>query len=119
MAIPAAVIKTFPAPNQVAPKSLGHLPSLSPAEFAVPQFRTGESRSLLASPSSFTETKRFQVAPSTLDKRVATESGRNIETPAFSEMRSFSAEGKSQNALQAYNRPLSLEQVRELLNKNK
>jgi hypothetical protein len=56
---------------------------------------------------------------STTTVRGATEAGRVMATSDFAGKRPFLGQGKSQKALSQQDQPLSIEQVRELLNKNK
>jgi len=51
--------------------------------------------------------------------RVAPESAQRLSTVAYPGNRPFLGQGKSQKALSARDTPLTIEQVRELLNKNK
>jgi hypothetical protein len=51
--------------------------------------------------------------------RVASESGETTAAREYPGVRPFLGKGKSQKALQAQNKPLTIEQVRELLNKSK
>jgi hypothetical protein len=51
--------------------------------------------------------------------RDASESGRTTSVSEFQGMRSFLDRGKSQKSLSTQNPPMTIEQVRELLNKNK
>ena len=51
--------------------------------------------------------------------RDASQSGKKVATRAYAENRPFLDEGKSQKSLNRQNAPLTIEQVRELLNKNK
>ena len=51
--------------------------------------------------------------------RVAPENGSNLAAAPFAGNRPFLGRGKSQKALSARDTPLTIEQVRELLNKNK
>ena len=69
---------------------------------------------------------RSQPTPETLSvssaaesTRVAPESAQHLSTAAYPGNRPFLGQGKSQKALSARNTPLTIEQVRELLNKNK
>jgi len=49
----------------------------------------------------------------------ARENGKNVPGTPFAGSRRFLVQGKSQKALNARDTPLTIEQVRELLNKNK
>ena len=51
--------------------------------------------------------------------RDASQSGKKVPVRAYTENRPFLDEGKSQKSLNRHNDPLTIEQVRELLNKNK
>ena len=51
--------------------------------------------------------------------RDASQSGKKVSVRAYAENRPFLDEGKSQKSLNRHNEPLTIEQVRELLNKNK
>ena len=51
--------------------------------------------------------------------RDASQSARKVATRTYAENRPFLDEGKSQKSLNRQNAPLTIEQVRELLNKNK
>lgn len=51
-------------------------------------------------------------------KRLA-ESDRIVEAPIYPDSKPFLAKGKSQKALSQQDRPLTIDQVRDLLNKNK
>jgi hypothetical protein len=49
----------------------------------------------------------------------APQSGKKVASGAYAGNRPFLDEGKSQKSLSRKNEPLTIEQVRELLNKNK
>ncbi|PYL09615.1 MAG: hypothetical protein DME33_03510 [Verrucomicrobia bacterium] len=51
--------------------------------------------------------------------RDAAQSGKKVASRAYAENRPFLDEGKSQKSLNQQNAPLTIDQVRELLNKNK
>ena len=51
--------------------------------------------------------------------RDASQSGKKVPVRAYAENRPFLDKGKSQKSLNRHNEPLTIEQVRELLNKNK
>ena len=65
------------------------------------------------------KTDMVYIASAADGARVAPESGRNRAAHSFAGNRPFLAQGKSQKALSARDTPLTIEQVRELLNKNK
>jgi hypothetical protein len=51
--------------------------------------------------------------------RDASQSGKKVPVRRYAENRPFLDQGKSQKSLSQHNEPLTIEQVRELLNKNK
>jgi len=59
------------------------------------------------------------VASAAYGTRVAPENGSSLPVAPFAGNRPFLGQGKSQKALSAQDTPLTLEQVRELLNKSK
>ena len=92
---------------------------ITPTEFAARHFRTGESTAIVVSKSPVTKADAVYSTNSTPDIRVASASDKTARTSTFAGNRPFLDQGKSQKALAAHNRPLTIEQVRELLNKNK
>jgi hypothetical protein len=110
---------TFRTSEATVTKSFDHTPFLSPNEFAVHHFRTGESKANLSTRSQVANPDTVQIAPPAVKTRVAAENDPKIATRAFPESRPFLGQGKSQKRLHAYDRPLTIEEVRELLNKNK
>jgi len=100
-------------------KSFGDTRVLSPGEFAARHFRTGPSTANLPTRSQLPSTEPVHIVSATYGARVAPESVKNIATAPFADNRPFLGQGKSQKALHAHDQPLTIEQVRELLNKNK
>ena len=93
--------------------------SFSSRDFAVRQSQAGETAANISARSQVAKTDMVYVASAADGARVAPESGRNMGVHSFAGDRPFLAQGKSQKALSAQDRPLTIEQVRELLNKNK
>jgi hypothetical protein len=93
------------------------------------QFSTQElnSQSFHSKRSAFNVTSRQATGnfrPAYADQsaggvRDASQSGKRIPASAYAENQPFLDEGKSQKSLNRQNAPLTIEQVRELLNKNK
>lgn len=71
------------------------------------------SRSGFAGRTTAYETKAAQVAPHVSDR------DRSVATSDYSQNHAFLARGKSQKALSAQSHPLTVDEVRELLNRNK
>jgi hypothetical protein len=74
---------------------------------------------------SFVETRQISVSGQQLktssaqDLHTAYDAHRNVSGRVFGDERVFRDEGKSQKSLNRQNPPLTIDQVRELLNKNK
>jgi hypothetical protein len=93
-------------------------------EFSAHQFY---SRSFHGNRSAFENSSQQAVGNSRLayptqtarGPRNAPQSGKKVASRAYAENRPFLDQGKSQKSLNRQNAPLTIEQVRELLNKNK
>jgi hypothetical protein len=91
----------------------------SPGQFTTRRSAAQDETANISTRSQPTKTDIVFVASATQGSRVAPETGRNLTTTPFPGNRQFSGQGKSQKALSARDTPLTIEQVRELLNKNK
>jgi hypothetical protein len=91
----------------------------SPRQFATRHFGAGDAIANTSTRTQLTKTDPIHVAPSVYGTRVAPENGRSLTVAPFAGNRPFLGRGKSQKALSAQDTPLTIEQVRELLNKNK
>jgi hypothetical protein len=91
----------------------------SPGQFATRRFDARDQTANISARSQFTKTDIVFVTPAAQNSRFAPENGRNLAAAPFTGSRQFSGRGKSQTALSAQDTPLTIEQVRELLNKNK
>lgn len=111
--------RDFYSPQKPLSRELPAARALTPAEFPTRHFRAGDSAAEVASRSRLTKTDTMISAPEFSGSRAARES--EITSPAreFGGTRPFLAQGKSQKALWSQNKPLTIEQVRELLNKSK
>jgi hypothetical protein len=93
--------------------------TLTSQQIAARHFRLGDSPANLSTRTQIVQKDRTISAPPAPGIRVAPESTSTAAVREFSGNRPFPGRGKSQRALQAYNKPLTIEQVRELLNKSK
>lgn len=100
--------KTFPAARAVAPR-----------EFAASRFPSSDSVADVSTRSRLPRTDTVVVTPPAPGVRPAAETTATVQVGEFAGSRPFLVQGKSQKALQTKNKPLTIEQVRELLNKNK
>ena len=93
--------------------------ALTPRQIAARHFRMGDASSNLLARTALAQRNRIISPPPVSGVRVVPESTAAVPVRDFSGNRPFPGRGTSQRALQAYNRPLTIEQVRELLNKSK
>jgi hypothetical protein len=114
-----APVKNFYAPERPAPKSFTGERTFSPQQFGVRHFRTGNSTADISSRSQVTNRDTAYTAPAAPGTHTLAESDKTVPGRSYAGNRQFLDQGKSQKALSARNRPLTIEQVRELLNKNK
>jgi hypothetical protein len=104
------VAKTFSEANR----------ALTPQQFAARHFRSGDSVACIASRSQLTRNDTvISTTAATGGTRVAPEAAQTATTHQYASNRPFLDKGKSAKSLQAQNKPLTIEQVRELLNKSK
>ena len=93
---------------------------LTPRQFAARHFRAGDSAADVSSRSQLTKSDTLIASPAVVaGVRVAPESSATTAVRDYPGNRPFLGQGKSQKALQTQNKPLTIEQVRELLNKSK
>jgi len=111
--------KNYSTPVRSPEKSLVAGRSFSTRDFAVRQSQAGDTAANISARSQVAKTDLVYVASAADSARVAPENGRHVPVAPFAGNRPFLGQGKSQKALSAQDRPLTIEQVRELLNKNK
>jgi hypothetical protein len=111
--------RTFYSRENTVTKPFPGERAFTPQQFAARHFRVGDTAANIATRTELTKNDRMISTPAAPGIRVAPDS--NISSPVreFAGNRPFLGRGKSQKALQAHNRPLTVEQVRELLNKSK
>jgi hypothetical protein len=100
--------KRFTATSEIAPSSYrtnaspdANRPAILPSRSAAP-----------------TSENRYPVRDYTNAHSLA-DAEKTVDTSAYSGTRAFLVRGKSQKALSAHDKPLTIDEVRELLNKNK
>jgi hypothetical protein len=84
-----------------------------------PQSFHGRDRTNVSSPNHVVNTQTTYPTSSEPELPSAHDSGKSIAGRRFANQQTFLDQGKSQKALNRENPPLTVEQVRELLNKNK
>src|SRR5213592_4941277 len=93
-------------------------------DFATGQFYSktyhgGRSAYEISSQQTMANSRFASANQTARDVRDAPQSGKKVASRAYAGTRPFLDEGKSQKSLNRQNEPLTIEQVRELLNKNK
>jgi len=112
----------FYSPKKIAPKPFPEPRELTPRQFAARHFRAGDSTANVSPRSQLKNTDTMIATPAAIaGTRVASESTTSRTTPIrdYAGIRPFLDQGKSQKSLSAQNKQLTIEQVRELLNKSK
>jgi hypothetical protein len=115
-------LRSFYSPKQTAPKTFPEERVFTPRQFAARHFRAGDSTANVSPRSQLKKSDTMIATPAaTAGTRVAPESTTSRTTPVrdYAGIRPFLDQGKSQKSLSAQNKQLTIEQVRELLNKSK
>jgi hypothetical protein len=111
--------KSFDARKTSRTKSFAGERAFAAEQFATQNFVAADSRANISTKSQLTKTGTVYFASAAHATRVAPESDTTLTAATFAGNRPFLGRGKSQKALSARDTPLTIEQVRELLNKNK
>jgi hypothetical protein len=110
--------KSFHPSNNSRAKSFATGRVVSPREFPAGNFRPRKATAVIPERSQVTKNDLVYIAHAD-GARVAPESSSNLAAPSFPGSRPYPGRGKNQKALTDRDTPLTIEQVRELLNKNK
>jgi hypothetical protein len=111
---------TFYSARKPVAKTFAGDRSLTPRQFAARHFRAGDSAAYISSRSQPPKSDTIIAAPiATTGTRIAAESNASAPVREYADNRPFLGKGKSQKSLHAQDKPLTIEQVRELLNKSK
>lgn len=111
--------KSFHTESKSLTKSFAAERALPARQFAARPFRGGAATANTSTRSELTKPDIVYVASAADSTRLAPENGNTLPVTPFAGDRPFLGRGKSQKALSACDTPLTIEQVRELLNKNK
>lgn len=115
-------LRPFYSTKKTVPRTFTEERTFTPQQFAARHFRAGDSAASLSTRSQLKNADTMIAAPAAnAGTRVAPESTTTTTTPIrdYAGNRPFLDKGKSQKSLSAQNKPLTIEQVRELLNKSK
>jgi len=112
---------SFYSPQKPAAKTFAETDrAYTPQQFTARHFRAGDSAAYIASRSQPVRDDKLIVLPAVAaGTRVAPESNEVAPSREYANNRPFLDKGKSPKSLQTQNKPLTVEQVRELLNKSK
>lgn len=117
VATKGGTVGTFYLQPNPAEKSFQDLRAISTTKHSSPAFHSDRGSAALSQKTA-TESANFPTSQAR-DLRDVHDAGKIVTGRAYPEDRSFREEGKSQKSLTRRNRPLSIDEVRELLNKNK
>jgi hypothetical protein len=114
-----ATVGTFYLQKKSNQKSFSGTGQFSTQEFNSQSFHSKRSAFNVTSQQATGNSRSAYANKSAGGVRDASQSGKKVPVRAYAENRPFLDEGKSQKSLNRQNAPLTIEQVRELLNKNK
>jgi hypothetical protein len=114
-----ATTNAFYAEKKSTSKRFSGTRDLSAWQFNAQSFHGGDKATNFSPRKQITNSKRSYSTQTARSLRDAREAGRTVDARIFAGNRPFLDQGKSQRSLDRQNPPLTIEQVRELLNKNK
>jgi hypothetical protein len=114
-----ANVGTFYVHQKPRSKNFSGTRDFSTTQFYSQTYRGGRTASEVSSQQTLVTSKSTYSSQPARGVRDAPQSGKKVASRAYAGNRPFLDEGKSQKSLNRQNEPLTIEQVRELLNKNK
>ena len=114
-----ANVGTFYVHQKPRSKNFSGTRDFSTTQFYSQTYRGRRTAYEVSSHQTFANSKSTYTSQSAHGVRDASQSGKKVASRAYAGNRPFLDEGKSQKSLNRHNEPLTIEQVRELLNKNK
>jgi hypothetical protein len=114
-----ATVGTFYVHEKPRSKSFSGTRNFSTTEFNSHIYHDGRSAYDVSSQQTMTNSRFSYANQSARGVRDVPQSGKKVASRAYAGNRPFQGEGKSQKSLDRQNAPLTIDQVRELLNKNK
>jgi hypothetical protein len=114
-----ATVGTFYVQKKSNQKGFSGTGQFSPQEFNSQSFHSKRGAFNVPSQQATGNSRSAYANQSARGVRDASQSGKKVPVRTYAENRRFLDEGKSQKSLNRHNEPLTIEQVRELLNKNK
>jgi hypothetical protein len=114
-----AAASTFYVQKKSSSKHFSGTRNFSAWQFNARAFHGGDNAANFSSPKQITTSTRSFSTQTARNLYDAHETGRTVDARIFAGSRPFLDQGKSQKALSRQNPPLTIEEVRELLNRNK
>ena len=114
-----APTKSFYVRERNGEKGFWNTRQVSSKEFATESSRFGYAKADLTTRSKIAKVDVPYATSGYNGVREAVDARKSVSTANYVENRAFLVRGKSQKSLSAQDRPLTIDQVRELLNKNK
>jgi hypothetical protein len=114
-----ANVGTFYVHRKPRSKDFSGTRDFSTTQFYSQTYRGGRTAYKVSSQQTLANSKAAYANKAARCVRDAPQSGKKVTSRAFADSRPFLDEGKSQKSLNRQNEALTIEQVRELLNKNK
>ena len=114
-----AMVGTFYVHQKPRSKNFAGARDFSTTQFNSQTYRGGRSAYEVSSQQTMTNSQSAYANETARGVRNAPQSGKKVASRAYAGTRPFLGEGKSQKSLNQQNAPLTIDQVRELLNKNK
>ena len=114
-----ATVGTFYVQKKSNSKSFSQTREFSARQFDSQPFRGQRSASGISTKQAIGNSQSAYAARSARGVRDAPQSDKKVASRSYADNRPFLDQGKSQKWLTRKNRPLTIDEVRELLNKNK
>ena len=114
-----ATVGTFYVQKKSNQQNFSATGQFSTQEFNSQAFHSGRSAFNTSSQQAIRNSRSAYANQTARGARDGPQSDKKVAVRAYAENRPFLDEGKSQKSLSRQNAPLTIEQVRELLNKNK
>jgi hypothetical protein len=114
-----ASVGAFYVHQKTRSKSFSGIRDFSTTQFYSQTYRGERPAYEVSSQQTLATSKSTYANQTARGIRNAPQSGKKVASRAYTGNRPFLGEGKSQKSLNRQNEPLTIEQVRELLNKNK
>ena len=113
-----ASVRSFYVQQKPTGKQFGGTRDFSAWEFNARRYR-GTKQSSLSSRNQMINSHSHYASTRAVSARTSPDSNRTAPDRTYAGQRPFLGKGKSQKALSQQSRPMTIEEVRELLNKNK